>query len=90
MAVISANREMCRWMVEHSIGLVSALNPYIGYEKSTQVADEALRSERSVYEIVLEKGYLSQAELDDILSPENMTKPRYIHNIKPRHPSDEK
>jgi aspartate ammonia-lyase len=76
---ITANREVCRWMVEHSIGLVTALNPYIGYEKSSQVADEALKSNRSVYEIVLEKGYLSQAELEDILSPENMTKPRYIH-----------
>jgi aspartate ammonia-lyase len=76
---ITANREVCRRMVENSIGLVTALNPYIGYEKSTQVADEALRSGRSVYEIVLEKGYLSQAELNDILSPENMTKPRYIH-----------
>jgi aspartate ammonia-lyase len=76
---ITANREVCRMMVEHSIGLVTALNPYIGYEKSTQVADEALKSGRSVYEIVLEKGYLSQAELDNILSPENMTKPRYLH-----------
>jgi aspartate ammonia-lyase len=48
-------------MVEHSIGLVTALNPYIGYEKSVQLAEEALKSSRSVYEIVLEKGYLSQA-----------------------------
>ncbi len=76
---ITANREACRSMVEHSIGLVTALNPYIGYEKSTQVADEALKTGRSVYEIVLEKGYISKAELDDILSPENMTRPRYIH-----------
>ena len=76
---ITANREVCRWMVENSIGLVTALNPYIGYEKSTLVADEALKSGRSVYEIVLEKGYLSKHELDDILSPKNMTRPRYIH-----------
>jgi aspartate ammonia-lyase len=76
---ITANREACRRMVENSIGLVTALNPYIGYEKSTEVADEALRSGRSVYEIVLEKGYLNKSELDDILSPENMTQPRYIH-----------
>lgn len=78
---ITANRKTCRSMVEHSIGLVTALNPYIGYEKSMQVANEALKGERSVYEIVLEKGYLSQIELDDILSPENMTKPRYIHKF---------
>jgi len=76
---ITANREVCRRMVENSIGLVTALNPYIGYEKSTLVADEALRSGRPVYEIVLEKGYLAKSELDEILSPENMTRPRYIH-----------
>jgi aspartate ammonia-lyase len=76
---ITANRETCRHMVESSIGLVTALNPYIGYEKSSEVADEALQSGRPVYEIVLEKGYLTRIELDDILSPENMTRPRYIH-----------
>lgn len=76
---ITANREHCRRLVERSIGLVTALNPYIGYEKSTEIAKEALETGQSVYEIVLQKGYLSQAELDDILSPENMTRPRYIH-----------
>ena len=82
VAGITANRDECRRMVEHSIGLVTALNPYIGYEASSQLAEEALKSGRSVYEIVLEKGYLSKAELDDILSPENMTKPR--HTLKDR------
>jgi aspartate ammonia-lyase len=76
---ITANRETCRLMVENSIGLVTALNPYIGYEKSTLVANEALLTGRSVYAIVLEKGYLTKAELDDILSPENMTRPRYMN-----------
>jgi aspartate ammonia-lyase len=79
VAGITANREVCRRMVENSIGLVTALNPYIGYEKSTIVANEALSTDRSVYEIVLEKGYLSKTQLDDILSPENMTRPRYLH-----------
>jgi len=82
VAGITANRDECRRMVEHSIGLVTALNPYIGYEASSQLAEEALRSGRSVYEIVLEKGYLSKAELEDILSPENMTRPR--HTLKDR------
>ncbi len=76
---ITANRDECRRMVEHSIGLVTALNPLIGYEKSTEVAAEALKSGRSVYDIVLEKGYLTKAELDDVLSPENMTRPRFVH-----------
>lgn len=76
---ISANRQHCRDMVENSIGLVTALNPYIGYEKSTEIAREALERRDSVYAIVLEKGYLSKDELDEILSPENMTKPRYFN-----------
>lgn len=76
---IGANRERCRSMVEHSIGLVTALNPVLGYEKSTEIAAEALQSGRSVYEIVLEKGYLSKAALDDLLSPDNMTHPRYTY-----------
>ena len=76
---ITANREHCRQMVENSIGLVTALNPSLGYEKSTEIAKEAMASGRSVYQIVLEKGYMSRAELEEILSPENMTKPRYIH-----------
>ena len=76
---ITANRDICRRMVENSIGLVTALNPLLGYEKSTEIAAEAMASGRSVYAIVLEKGYLSKAELDDALSPEAMTRPRYIH-----------
>jgi aspartate ammonia-lyase len=51
----------------------------LGYEKSTEIASAAMSTGRSVYEIVLEKGYLTKAELDDVLSPENMTRPRYIH-----------
>jgi len=75
---ISANRERCRWMVENSIGLVTALNPLLGYERSAEIAREALSSGRSVTEIVLEKGYLSRSELEDVLSPDNMTRPRYL------------
>jgi aspartate ammonia-lyase len=76
---ITANVENCRRMVENSIGLVTALNPYLGYEKSTEIAREAMDTGRSVYDIVLDKKYISKEKLDDILSPENMTRPRYIH-----------
>jgi aspartate ammonia-lyase len=79
---ITANEDVCRGYVHHSIGLVTALNPYIGYEKSTEVAHEAMSSGRSVYDIVLEKGYLQKDDLDDILSPENMIRPRYFHEKK--------
>jgi len=74
---ITANRERCRELVENSIGLVTALNPHIGYEKSAEIAKEAMKTGGSVYQIVLDNEYLSKDELDDILKPENMVKPRY-------------
>jgi aspartate ammonia-lyase len=77
IAGITANRERCRWQVENSIGLVTALNPILGYEKSSEIAKEAIASGRSVVEVVLDKGYLSQEQLDELLMPENMTRPRY-------------
>jgi aspartate ammonia-lyase len=73
---ITANRERCRDLLENSIGIVTALNPYIGYEQATALAKEALETERSVYALVLEKGILSQQEIEEILSPEKMTRPR--------------
>ncbi len=78
---ITANEAHCRNMVLNSIGLVTALNPVLGYEKCTQVAKEALEQNKGVYELVLEKGWLSQAELENLLSPENMLGPS-IHKDK--------
>ena len=69
---ITANREHCRQLVENSIGLVTALNPLIGYDKATEVAQEALRTGKSVVEVVLDKGYLSREELEQVLSPHRM------------------
>ncbi|MDT8324771.1 MAG: aspartate ammonia-lyase, partial [Bacteroidota bacterium] len=69
---ITANAAHCRSMVEHSIGLVTALNPALGYEACTALAKEALESDRGVYELVLEKKLLSKEELDRLLAPENM------------------
>ncbi|OQX83031.1 aspartate ammonia-lyase [candidate division KSB1 bacterium 4484_87] len=71
---VSANRSHALELVEKSIGLVTALNPYLGYEKSSEVASEALTSGKSVYDIVLEKGYLTKEKLDSILDPEKMVK----------------
>lgn len=73
---ITANEENCRKMVESSIGLVTALNPVLGYEVCTSLAKEALASNRGVYELVLEKKLLSKEELDRLLAPENMLQPR--------------
>jgi aspartate ammonia-lyase len=75
---ITANREHLQRLVEHSIGIVTALNPFIGYERATAVAKEAHETGKSVYDLVLSKGWLSKAQLDDILKPEVLTQPRYI------------
>ncbi len=72
---ITANRERLRRSVEDSIGIVTALNPYIGYEQATAVAREALESGRGVAELVLAKGLLTKEQLDTILRPENLTRP---------------
>jgi aspartate ammonia-lyase len=73
---ITANVDRLREMVESSIGLVTALVPYLGYERSTQLATEALQTGRGVLELVREKGWLSEERLREILSPEAMTRPR--------------
>jgi aspartate ammonia-lyase len=65
---ITANREHMRHHVEHSIGIVTALNPHIGYTHATRIAQDALVSGRSVYELVLERGLLSRERLDAILN----------------------
>lgn len=76
---ILANEEHCKNLVQNSIGLVTALNPYIGYENATMIAKEALDSGKSVYKLVLEKGLLSEEKLNEILLPENMIKPKKIN-----------
>jgi aspartate ammonia-lyase len=62
-----------RWFVEHSIGIVTALLPSIGYEAATGVAKEALASGRSVYDVVCDRGLLTREQLDRILDPAAMT-----------------
>lgn len=72
---ITANKEVCLNMVKNSIGIVTALNPYIGYKNSTKIAKEALDTGKSVYDLVLEHELLSKEKLDEILAPENMLNP---------------
>ncbi|MBO4923080.1 MAG: aspartate ammonia-lyase [Bacteroidales bacterium] len=69
---ITVNAEHCYDMVKNSIGIVTALNPYIGYKGSTKVAKEALETGRSVYDIVLEKGLMTKEKLDEALNPAAM------------------
>jgi aspartate ammonia-lyase len=72
---ITANTDHLRALVANSIGIVTALNPYIGYANATAVAQEAHATGGSVYEIVLAKGLLTKARLDEILRPEVLTRP---------------
>ena len=72
---ITANPERCMAEVRNSIGIVTALNPYIGYDHSTEIAKKALETGRSVYDIVLEEGILTSEDLDRILDPKNMIRP---------------
>src|SRR5688572_13942929 len=74
---ITANTAYLRRVVENSIGIVTALNPFIGYERASAVAKEAHFTGRSVYDLVLEKGWMSKPQLDEILQPEVLTRPRY-------------
>jgi aspartate ammonia-lyase len=75
---ITANRERCRELVLGSIGIVTALNPIIGYENAASVAREALSSGRSVSEIVLERKLVDKALLDQVFSTENLMHPQFI------------
>src|SRR5262245_46260207 len=75
---ITANRERCASYVRNSIGVVTALNPVIGYERSAAVAQEALATGGSVYDLVLQKGWLTGEQLDELLAPEAMTHPRHL------------
>ena len=76
---ITVNVDRCRTMVLNSIGIVTALNPTLGYENSSRIAKRALKENRSVYDLVLEEGLLTKEELDELLKPENMIKPHKFY-----------
>jgi aspartate ammonia-lyase len=69
VAGITANQDRMRYFVEHSIGIVTALVPIIGYERATEVAKEALATGRGVYDLVTERGLMTRDELDRALDP---------------------
>ncbi|MFD1851585.1 aspartate ammonia-lyase [Oceanobacillus bengalensis] len=72
---ITANNNKMNDYVNNSVGIVTAINPHVGYETAAMIADEAIRTNRPVREIVLEKGVLTAKELDTILQPFEMTHP---------------
>ena len=70
---ITANPERMRWFIEHSVGIVTALVPVLGYETSTGIALEALSTNRGVYDIVCDRGLMTREDLDRVLNPAAMT-----------------
>jgi len=69
---ITINEDRCREMVDNSIGIITALNPYIGYENSSRIAKEALEKNCSVVELISKEGLLKQQQIIEILNPRNM------------------
>ena len=72
---ITTNDKVCLDFVLNSIGIVTALNPYIGYENSASIAKESLKTGKRVRDIALERGLLTEEQLDELLSPKNMLNP---------------
>ncbi|MCV3407039.1 aspartate ammonia-lyase [Campylobacter lari] len=79
---LTANPEACKQSVLNSIGIVTAFNPVLGYEKSASIAKEALETGKAVGDICLEKGYLPKEEIERILTPENMLNPHMTEKRK--------
>src|SRR6056297_1436560 len=73
VAKLEADQEHCEERVEQSMALATALNPAIGYDKASEVAKTALKEDKTIREVVLEKGYLGEDEVDDVLDPAKMT-----------------
>ena len=78
---ITANAEHTKQMVFNSVGLITFLNPYIGHHQGDLIGKEAIATGRNIRELVLEKGLLTEEELDRILSVENLMHPEYTASL---------
>ena len=79
---IEADPARCRELLERSTAVATALSPYIGYAKTADIAKEAVKSGRSIRELVLERGLMDARLLDEVLSAENMTRPGIAGEVK--------
>ena len=80
---ITVNRRVLDHYMETTVGIVTALNPIIGYEKATELADEAYKSNKGILEIIREKHVLTEAQIEQLLDPAKLTgldKEKYAHN----------
>lgn len=75
---ITANEDHCLELLEESVGIATALCPYIGYKKSTEIAKSSLKTGIPIRKLVLKNGILTKEKLDSILNPATMTNPKYI------------
>lgn len=75
---ITANEDHCLELLEESVGIATALCPYIGYKKSAEIAKSSLKTGIPIRKLVLKNGILTKEKLDSILNPDAMTNPKYI------------
>ena len=75
---ITANEKHCRQLVENSVGLVTAICPYVGYQTASEIAKKAIQSGESVRELILKEGVLTKEKIDQIMDPVMMTEARTI------------
>lgn len=72
---ITANESRCRYLVENSVGIITAICPHVGYQKAAEIAKAAMKTGESVRSLILKEGLLNEKELDEILEPLHMTEP---------------
>ena len=72
---ITANETRCRYFVENSVGIITAICPYVGYQKAAEIAKEAIKTGESVRKLIIEQGILTEEQMDEILDPVQMTEP---------------
>ena len=70
---ITVNTGKLEGDIERTVGIVTALNPVIGYERATELAKEAYESDKGILELVREKGILTDAQIEELLDPEALT-----------------
>jgi aspartate ammonia-lyase len=75
IADLKANRDVCKSYVDNSLGIMTALNPHLGYEVAARLVKESLETGIPIRDIILEKGLLTEEEINDILDPYQMTSP---------------
>ena len=72
---ITANETRCRYLVENSVGIITAICPHVGYQAAADIAKKALKTGEPVRDLILKEGLLTEEHLDQILNPVNMTEP---------------